>query len=47
MKKMDLGNIPMIIEGIPIREHTQDPDISSILECIEVKISTKLGSKQS
>ena len=46
MKKMDLGNIPMIIEGIPIREHTQDPDISSISECIEVKISTKLGSKK-
>ena len=34
----------MIIEGIPIREHTQDPNISSILECIEVKISTKIGS---
>ena len=37
----------MIVEGIPTREHTQDLDISSILECIEVKISTELGNKQS
>ena len=37
----------MIIEGIPISEHTQDPDISSILGCIEVKISTELDNKQS
>ena len=37
----------MIAEGIPIIEHTQDPNKSSILECIEVKVSTKHGSKQS
>ena len=47
LKKKALGNIPMILEGIPIRDHTQDLDISSILECIEVNISTELGSKQS
>ena len=37
----------MIVEGIPISEHTQDLDISSILECIEVKINTKLGRRKS
>ena len=47
LKKKALGDIPMIIEGIRISEHTQDPNISSILECTEEKISTKLGSKQS
>ena len=47
LKKKALGDMPMIIEGIPISKHTQDLDISSILECIEAKISTELGSKQS
>ena len=47
LKKKALGYISMIVEGIPISEHTQDPNISSILECIEEKISTELGSKQS
>ena len=47
LKKKALGDIPMIIEGFPITEHTQDLDISSILKCIEAKISTELGSKQS
>ena len=41
------NDILMIIKGIPISEYTQNPDISSILECIEAKISTELGSKQS
>jgi hypothetical protein len=47
LKKKALGDIPMIVEGIPISEHTQNPDISSILKCIETKISTEFSSKQS
>ena len=47
LKKKALGDIPKIVEGIPINECTQDPDVSSILEYIEAKISTELGSKQS
>lgn len=47
LKKKALGDILMIVEGIPISEHTQNLDISSILECIEAKISTELSSKQS
>ena len=47
LKKKALGGILMIIEGIPISEHTQNLDIYSILECLEENISSKLGSKQS
>ena len=47
LEKKALGDISMIIEGIPISEYTQNLDISSILECIEAKISNELGSKQS
>ena len=47
LKKKALGDIPMIVEGIPISAYTQNPNISSILECIEAKISTELGSIQS
>lgn len=46
LKKKALGDILMIVEGIPISEHTQSPDMSSILKCIEAKISTELSSKQ-
>ena len=46
LKRKTLENIPIIVEGIPSSEHTQDPDISSILECIESKISTEFGSNQ-
>lgn len=47
LKKKALGDIPIIVEGIPIGEYTQNQDISSILKCIERKISTELGNKKS
>ena len=47
LKKKVLRDIPMIIESFPITEHTQDPDISSILKYIEAKISTEHSSKKS
>ena len=43
LKKKALGDIPMIIEGIPISEYTQNLDISSIVECIGEKISLNLA----